>query len=82
MNATIKLNDAQRKALAAVTSECRRQASFGNPAQCVGSPKGVRTDTLESLRRVGLLEREYSPFGGKACRYSWSLASAAQTEAK
>jgi len=79
---TIKLNDAQRKALTAVAIECSRQASFGNPAQCVGSPKGVRIDTLQSLRRIGLLEREYSPFGGKACRYSWSLTSAAQTEAK
>lgn len=85
MNATIKLNDAQRKALAAVADECRRQASFGNAAKCHGSPKGVRLDTLDSLRRAGLLERHYSRFGIRgpiSGRYSWSLTSATQTEAK
>lgn len=84
--ATKKLNDAQRDALAAVAAECRRQTSYGNAARCVGSPKGVLVNTLDSLRRAGLVEREYSRLGGRgpiSTRFSWSLTpTATQTEAK
>lgn len=77
----MKISNAQQKALQAVAEECRRQASYGNPAQCGGSPKGVRIDTLDALRRVGLVEREYSRLGGRCSashRYSWSLTPAGE----
>lgn len=61
MNATIKLNDAQRKALAAFVARCANDGLPGR--ECLGIPKGVRKATVDALVRFGLLTRKWHTVG-------------------